>query len=226
MAICVMASAQADKCSAQSGAHTAALVELYTAEDCSPCLPADRWLAALGTRAPAERLLAFALHVDYGDYTGAKRGVFARQRKLTRPQRMALVYTPQIMLQGIDFRGWDTSVFDEAVARINAQAVRANLGLEIVSQDSEAMTIRASAELAAFAMKDDAVLYLAAYEAQAQRRLILEWQGPFALAGGRLTLAWQLPFLPKALPGRSGAAGFVQNRRTGEVLQALALPAC
>lgn len=221
-----MASAQADKCSAQSGAHTAALVELYTADDCSACLPADRWLVALGTRAPTDRLLAFALHVDYGDYTGAKRGVFPRQRKLTRLQRMALVYTPQMMLQGIDFRGWDTSAFDEAVARINAQAARASLGLEIVSLGSEAMTIRATAELAASAMKDDAVLYLAAYEAQPERRLILEWQGPFALADRRLALARQLPLLPKALPGRSGAAGFVQNRRTGEVLQALALPAC
>ena len=216
-----MASAQADKCSAWSGMHTTALVELYTADDCSPCLPADRWLAALGSRAPADRLLAFALHVDYGDYTGAKRGVFPRQRKLTRLQRMALLYTPQIMLQGTGFRGWDTSAFDEAVARINAQAARATLGLEIVSLGSEAMTIRATAELAASVMKDDAVLYLAAYEAQAQRRLILEWEGPFAL-----TVERRLALLPKATPRRSGGAAFVQSRRTGEILQALALPAC
>jgi len=130
------------------------------------------------------------------------------------------------MLQGMDFSGWDTSAFDEAVTRINAQAAKASLGLQIVSLGSEAMTIRAVAELTAPVMKDDAVLYLAAYEARPERRLILQWQGPFALAGGRLALAWQLPLLPKALPARSGAAGFVQNRRTGEILQALALPAC
>ena len=35
-----------------------------------------------------------------------------------------------------------------------------------------------------------------------------------------------LPLLPKADPKQSGVAAFVQNRSTGEVLQALMLPAC
>ena len=35
-----------------------------------------------------------------------------------------------------------------------------------------------------------------------------------------------LSLLPKGVPANSGIVGFVQNRRTGEVLQALMLPAC
>jgi len=35
-----------------------------------------------------------------------------------------------------------------------------------------------------------------------------------------------LPLLPKAVPANSGVVGFVQNRGTTEVLQALMLPAC
>jgi hypothetical protein len=45
-------------------------------------------------------------------------------------------------------------------------------------------------------------------------------------SGARLTERRQLPLLPKAVPANSGVVAFVQNRRTGEVLQALMLPAC
>jgi hypothetical protein len=97
-------------------------------------------------------------------------------------------------------------------------------------------------------------LYLAAYENKLESRVsagenggrilahdfvVLEWQGPFELpAGGSgerappgapdagVTLRRNLPLLPRAVPERSGAVAFVQNRRTGDVLQALMLPAC
>lgn len=39
-----------------------------------------------------------------------------RQRKLSQPQRMALVCTPQVLLQGRDFRQWGARAFDDAVA--------------------------------------------------------------------------------------------------------------
>ena len=55
--------------------------------------------------------MPLALHVDYWDYIGwkdpyAKREFSLRQRKLSQLQRMALVYTPQVVLQGRDFRAW------------------------------------------------------------------------------------------------------------------------
>ena len=45
-------------------------------------------------------------------------------------------------------------------------------------------------------------------------------------AGGLLSERRTLSLLPKGIPANSGIVGFVQNRRTGEVLQALMLPAC
>lgn len=222
----LVASSQAAQCETESAPHTAALVELYTAEACSACRAAEQWLSGLAQRTPPERIVPFALHVDYGDYTGAKRQVFSRQRKLTLRQRMALVYTPQVLLQGRDYRGWGTNAFDAAAAQINALPARARLRLQIASLGSDALHIRAVAELADAATMRDAGLYLAAYEARARSRVILEWQGPFGFTEPRLALQRTLPLLPKALPSRSGLAGFVQNRRTGEVLQALMLPAC
>jgi hypothetical protein len=54
--------------------------------------------------------------------------------------------------------------------------------------------------------------------------VVREWWGPLALdAAGSASLARPVGAQPLA---RGGVAAFVQSRRTGEVLQALALPAC
>src|SRR5512134_3126476 len=89
--------------------------------------------------------------------------------------------------------------------------------------------------------RPEAVLYLASYEnrlvsgvSAGENRgrtlqhdyVVFEWVGPIPLAGGRIEARHALPLLPKAVRAHSGVAGFVQNRRTAEVLQALMLPAC
>jgi hypothetical protein len=229
--IAFLGAAQAGQCVAESGAHTTALVELYTAEGCSSCPPADRWLSSLGPRgyAPA-RVVPIALHVDYRDYVAwsdpnAKRDVFTRQRKLTQLQRLALVYTPQVMLQGREFRGWGTAAFDQAVARINARPARARLRLEIISHAPDMLEVAARAEATQDA--EAAVLYLAAYAGRLPHgHVVLEWQGPLPLAGQALSVRRWLPLLPLAIPAGSGVAAFVQDRDTAEVLQALMRPAC
>jgi hypothetical protein len=151
---------------------------------------------------------------------------------------MALVYTPQVVLQGRDFRGWGSRAFDEAVARINAQPAKARLKLELFGAHAKGLEVKASAELVPPA--DDAVLYLAAYQSRLESRVtagenggrilshdyvVLEWLGPFVIAG-RLVERRTLPLLPGAAAANSGAAAFVQNRRTGEVLQAVLRSAC
>jgi len=234
---------QAAQCVAESGPGTAALVELYTSEGCSSCPPADRWLAGLGQRYSPARVVPLALHVDYWDYIGwkdpyAKREFSLRQRKLSQLQRMALVYTPQVVLQGRDFRGWGTSAFDEALARINAQPARARLTLRIAGADAKGLEVEASAELTQPA--EDAVLYLAAYRSRLESKVtagenrgrllshdyvVLEWLGPFAVTGRRVERR-TLPLLPGAPAASSGAAAFVQDGRTGEVLQALLRSTC
>ncbi len=65
----VVSSARADDktCSAQSGAHPPAVVELYTSEGCSSCPPADRWASKLKGRSD---VLVLGFHVNYWDKLG------------------------------------------------------------------------------------------------------------------------------------------------------------
>jgi hypothetical protein len=240
----VPAAGEAVQCTATSGAGTAALVELYTSEGCSSCPPADRWLATLGSRYPGGNVVPLALHVDYWDYIGwkdpyAKREFSLRQRKFSQLQRMALVYTPQVLLQGRDFRAWGGKAFDEALAKINAQPARAKLRLAIFNMDAQGLEIEAAAELVQ--ASGDPALYLAAYQSRLESRVkagenrgrllthdyvVLEWKGPFAFAGTTVTERRKLPLLPGATPANSGVAAFVQDRRTGEVLQAILRSTC
>ena len=248
LALSLADAAGAQRCSALSGERTVALVELYTSQGCSSCPPADRWLSGLGARGYVpQRVVPLSLHVDYWDYIGWKdpyaKGEFsARQRKLTQLQRSALVYTPQVLLQGRDFRRWGSAAFDEAVTRINAQAAKAQIALQIRSVGRQALEVEARAELLDRGQKDDAALYLATYENKLSNRVtagenrgrtlahdyvVLEWEGPFAFSRDAQLLEQRvLPLLPKAVPANSGVVGFVQSRGTTEVLQALMLPAC
>src|SRR5215471_11070793 len=132
-------------CSASSGPHTTALVELYTSEGCDTCPPADHWLSSLFSRGftPAQ-VVPFALHVDYWDYIGWKdpygRAEFsARQRKLAAMRRPTIVYTPQVLLQGRDFRRWGGDEFGDEVMRINSRTARARIALAIRSVEPEAI---------------------------------------------------------------------------------------
>jgi len=235
--------AQAGQCVSESGPGTAALVELYTSEGCSSCPPADRWLSGLGKRHLPASVVPLALHVDYWDYIGwkdpyAKREFALRQRKLSQAQRLAFVYTPQVLLQGRDFRGWGSKAFDQAVARINAQPARARLKLQVLGTGTRGLEVEARAELVQ--PSPEAALYVAAYQGRLESRVtagenrgrllthdyvVLEWLGPFAVSGA-LVERRTLPLLPGAAAAHSGVAAFVQDRRTGEVLQALLRSTC
>ncbi len=246
-----LGSAQAMQCSAQSGPTTTALVELYTSEGCDSCPPADRWLSSLGAAGYApDRVVPIALHVDYWDYIGWKdpyaRQVFsARQRKLAQLARAAIVYTPQVLLQGQDFRAWrergSPSAFDQAVAKINTQPAKARISLRLDTRQKDAFEVEASAVLEDAVPSADLALYLGAYENKlvsevqagenrgrtlAHDYVVLQWAGPFDFKGATLSARQRLPLLPKAVLANSGVVAFVQNTATREVLQALMLAAC
>ena len=239
---CFATPAGAAQCVARSGERTAALVELYTSEGCSSCPPADRWLSNVGKAFATEQVVPLALHVDYWDYIGwkdpfARREFSQRQRRLSQLQRLALVYTPQVLVQGAEFRTWGSSEFERTVARINAQPARSQIQLEIGAITPKVLRVRVEAAVHDASQRAEAGLYLAAYENRLETRVTagensgrvlshdhvaLEWQGPYALGSREL----DLPLLPKAKLADSGVVAFVQNRRTAQVLQALALAAC
>lgn len=80
------------------------VVELFTSQGCSSCPPAD---ALLGEVAKNDNVIAIALHVDYWDYLGwtdefANPEHTARQRAYSRAIGERTIYTPQMVIGGVD----------------------------------------------------------------------------------------------------------------------------
>lgn len=108
VALAGVAQADAAACRARSGATVPIVVELYTSEGCDACPPADRWLSSLAGRPDVVRL---AFHVDYWDRLGwkdrfADPAYTRRQHEVMRPSGARFVYTPQVIVDGADYRGW------------------------------------------------------------------------------------------------------------------------
>jgi hypothetical protein len=100
--------AHAQACKAESGAQVPVVVELYTSEGCNSCPPADRWLSTLKDK---PGVLAAAFHVDYWDRLGWKdRFASARYTERQAQQQAAagarFSYTPQVLVNGRDWRRW------------------------------------------------------------------------------------------------------------------------
>jgi len=132
----MVAQAQASAaCTAQSGAQPPAVVELYTSEGCSSCPPADRWLSTLKSRTD---VIALAFHVNYWDRLGwpdrfATPANTERQHQLARTSGSSYVYTPQVLLNGRDWRSWGGG----APARLPASMITLDL-----TRDGSAITAR------------------------------------------------------------------------------------
>ena len=95
-------------CRAMSGAVPPTVVELYTSEGCSSCPPADRWLSTLKGKPD---VLAMSFHVTYWDNLGwpdrfASPDYTARQYAIAHQNGSAQVYTPQVVVNGQDWRSW------------------------------------------------------------------------------------------------------------------------
>lgn len=78
------------------------VVELYTAQGCSSCPPADALLEEMAKNA---EILALAFHVDYWDYLGwqdafASPAHTLRQKAYAHAAGERMIYTPQAIVDG------------------------------------------------------------------------------------------------------------------------------
>ncbi len=114
-------------------AHEPVVVELFTAQGCSACPPAEAMLAELARR---PEVIALALHVDYWDYLGwpdpfAEPEHGERQKQYARANGLQTIFTPQIVVMGEDiFEGFRAEAVEDAIAFHLNRPRRAHLVLE------------------------------------------------------------------------------------------------
>jgi hypothetical protein len=231
----------ADACHAQSVNGTVAVVELYTSEGCDSCPPADRWLSAIDL--PSEVVIPLAFHVDYWDRLGwkdrfADARYTARQQAQMQRQQSAYVYTPQVLVQGRDFRPWGVRGEPaQAAASINVRPARAQLRLDVDRADGAAIVDlsvvvtesreRARSEVMVAVVQNGLSSAVTAGENAGKRlkhdHVVREWHDAGSVdRDGVLQRRMKLP-LP-ADDGPLSIVALVENRASGDILQALQLP--
>lgn len=122
------------------------VVELYTSQGCASCPPADEFLAEL---AGHEEVIALALHVDYWDYIGwedsfAQAAFTERQKSYARVAKSRMIYTPQMVVGGVDRVEGHTP---EAVVKLIGKHLAAERPVRLtVERQGDQIVIRAVAE--------------------------------------------------------------------------------
>ncbi|MBA3544641.1 MAG: DUF1223 domain-containing protein [Chthoniobacterales bacterium] len=99
----------------QSGPAQTALVELYTSEGCSSCPPAETWLSRKKDDPGLwKKFVPLAFHVDYWDRLGwrdrfSSKEWTQRQSRYSSLWQSESVYTPAVVLNGRELRGWSNA---------------------------------------------------------------------------------------------------------------------
>ena len=145
-------------------AKDAVVVELFTSQGCSSCPPADRLLAEIAER---DDVIALALHVDYWDYIGwkdqfADPGFTQRQRDYARAAGERSIYTPQMVIGGVDhIVGVKAMKLADLLAKHAATPDPVKVTL---SRDGDRVTVRAKAT---GRIRTDALVQLVTYTPEA-----------------------------------------------------------
>lgn len=239
--------ALAGMCSTESGKSRLPLLELYTSEGCDSCPPTDQWISTLPQRGyTPQRVLALAFHVDYWNYLGwkdpfAQARFSERQREANRRINSRVVYTPQLMLNGADYRrGVLGDDIGPRIAGSSSQAPGAQISATAKTDGNQAqfsarigtatnVTGAAQAYIALY--ENNLATDVAAGENRGKRLrhdfVVRELYGPFTVAANApLVIDQAIHKDSKWKTADLHIAVFVQDKATGASLQALNLPWC
>lgn len=184
-----------------------------------------------------------ALHVGYWDYIGwkdpfAQRSFGERQGWLVRANRHNSVYTPQFFVGGSELRAWRGGLRDK-VAQLNALPAAADIRVRARIAPNGALALDAEAKATAVAAP--AALYLALTESGLASKVtrgensgatlthdhvVRAWIGPTRLAAGAARMRRELELPPDWKRAQLTVVAFVQDERSGVVLQALSARQC
>jgi hypothetical protein len=237
------AHAAATECELASGTQRVALLELYTSEGCDSCPPADKWVSALpAKKLDVDRVIPLAFHVDYWNQLGwtdpySQAQFSARQRQHSKRRGVSFVVTPQLLLNGQDYR--QAALLDDIDGRINAinrTQPQAVIRLKL-STTNALVQSKVAVDVPGGADQRRAQVYLALYEnnlatavkAGENKGLTLRHDfvvrslaGPLGLDDkGHLSHTQSFPLDARWKSADTHLAVFVQHPSSGEVLQAL-----
>lgn len=122
-ALTVAAALAACGAAAAADAPVKAVIELFTSQGCHSCPPADRLAGRLAER---DGIVMLSLPVDYWDYLGwhdtlAESAFSARQRAYARARGDRHIYTPQMVVNGLDdVVGSDVMAIADAIEHTDA----------------------------------------------------------------------------------------------------------
>jgi len=235
----------AAECKVKSGNERVSVIELYTSEGCSSCPPADEWLSRLSRNDDiSTKVVPLSLHVDYWNYIGWRDPYSGpqytqRQRQIAHRNNLRTIYTPQVVLNGQDFRAWRRQNISTTLDELSKRPPLADLQLNWKVNDAEqSLAATVTAQLASDAgSSENQVMFLAVYEndikssvnaGENDGRLLKHdyvvremYALPFS-SKTAITQAVNLTLKPDWKRSNLGITVFVQNKKSGEIMQALA----
>jgi len=239
-----VAAAAAPSCRVTSGDVVRPLVELYTSEGCDSCPPADRWLSALfPPSGSATSASVVAFHVDYWDRLGwkdrfAQPAFTTRQHAAMRANGSTFVYTPQVLIQGRDVPPGQRGRMGEMIGRAQRDSARAVIAIDATGL-ARGAPVHVRATLRDRAAASDAQLWLVYADSGLVTDVALGENRGVRLTHDHVARALHGPYafdaagavearVTAVVPQEPGVApeivAFVQETRSGAMLQSLALP--
>lgn len=244
------AAAEAEACAASSSDKVVPLVELYTAEGCSDCPPADAWLSKFALDTPSTQASVLAFHVDYWDAVGwtdpfADAAYSQRQNYRVRVANKKVVYTPNVMIGKDTTVNWrEQGTARRALAKEGAKPASVELALK-VNRSEAGLAVNVGALplleplLERAAGKAPNVMWLALYQDDLvsdiregenkgktlhHDRVTRVLKGPWAIQDQRVAGDVSIPLKSDANLAKYGLVLFAESTSTGAGLQSLTLP--
>jgi hypothetical protein len=131
----------------KTGYKNVAILELFTSQGCSSCLPADR---LLGTYTSKEDVIVLSFHVDYWDRLGWKdpfsSKAFTERQNTYASANKSDVYTPQVIINGqTEMVGSNESKISATVKKVLEQEPNANISIKTVKPENGQVSINFAA---------------------------------------------------------------------------------
>lgn len=223
-------------CVAQSTADRPHLVELYTAEGCASCPPAERWMSSLRA---SKDYIGLEFHVDYFDVQGwrdpfADPRYTARQKAVTKHgaqdahfNTASLIYTPQVIVDGRVWKNWPKAAPPSfAAGEGPALSLDVSLAASVHAKvaTSTGTTLPSSYQVYLALTENGLSSSVKAGENRGKRLdhdlVVRDLAGPLPLPQAEAELK-----APEGFdPAKSAVVAFVQDTKSGEIVRALRLP--